>query len=127
MAADTRSERDASVKVRKFKGRIIEDARWGPDAGLFFAAEAAIRKARNMGSHQLANIPPPNLQDRVDKMDAVIAEFDKLAEKHGFPLRPPRFASPGEEHIHAPQKWLTSLTQVAVTWVAAYSRLPAKS
>ena len=120
----TWNERSAYKKICKFKDRVKSDGRWGSDAELFFAAVDTIRKTRNMGSHSLSNVPGGKLEEKRDEMDELLVEFDKLAAKHGCPLRPPRFVPPvGSEHTHALLKWLTSLSQVAVVWIAEYSKL----
>ena len=124
----TWNERSAYKKMCKFKDRVKSDGRWGSDAELFFAAVDTIRKTRNMSSHSLSNVPEEKLKEREDEMNGLFAEFDKLAVKHGCPFRPPRFVTPmPPERTHALLKWLTSLSQVAVVWIAEYSKLPTRA
>lgn len=124
----TWNERSAYKKMCKFKDRVKSDGRWGSDAELFFAAVDTIRKTRNTGSHSLSNVPKEKLKKKGDGMDELLAEFDKLAVKHGCPFRPPLFVPPaGLEHTHALLKRLTSLGQVAVVWITEYSKLPIRA
>ena len=120
----TWNEHSAYKKICKFKDRVKSDGRWGSDAELFFAAVDVIRITRNMGSHPLSNLPEEKLKKKGDGMDELLAKFDELAVKHGCPFRPPRSVTPmPPEHTHALLKWLTSLSQVAVVWIAEYSKL----
>ena len=120
----TWNEHSAYKKICKFKDRVKSDGRWGSDAELFFAAVDVIRITRNMGSHPLSNLPEEKLKKEEDEMSRLLAEFDELAVKHGCPFRLPRFVTlMSPEHTHALLKWLTSLSQVAVVWIAEYSKL----
>ena len=125
---NTWNERSAYKKICKFKDRVKSDGRWGSDAKMFFAAVDVMRIARNLGSHSLSNVPKEKLKKKGDGIDELLVEFDELAVKHGCPFRPPRFVTPmSPEHTHTLLKWLTSLSQVAVVWIAEYSKLPTRA
>ena len=120
----TCNERSVYKKMCKFKDRVKSDERWGSDAELFFAAVDIIRRTHNMDSHSLSNLPGEKLMEMGDEMDELLAEFDKLAAKYGYPFRPPKFVPPiPSEHTHAQLKWFTSLSQASVMWIAKYSEL----
>ena len=124
----TWNERSAYKKIYKFKDRVKSDGRWGSDAEMFFAAVDVMRIARNLGSHSLSNVPKEKLKKKGDGMDELLVEFDELAVKHSCPFRPPGFVTPmSPEHTHALLKWLTSISQVAVAWIAEYSKLPTRA
>ena len=121
---DTWNVRNAYEKISKFEVKVKSDGRGGPDAELFFAAADVIRSTRNLGAHALVNMPAEKLKEKVEKMNKLIAKFDELAERYGCPFRPPKFISPiPVEYTHMQLKWLTSLTQISVAWIAEYAEL----
>ena len=110
-------------RIEAFKSKVKIDGRWGPDSELFFAALDAIRNSRNTGSHPLQGVPKEELKKKVERMDHSRVEFGKLARKHKRPFEPPMFDSLEEEDLHAVTKWETSIAQMAIEWVAEYSKL----
>ena len=50
-------------------------------------------------------------------------EFGKLARKHKRPFELPMLDSPEEEDRHTVTKWEISIAQMAIRWVAEYSKL----
>ena len=110
-------------KIEAFKSKVKSDGRWGPDSELLFAALDAIRNSRNIGSHPLQGVPKEELKKKVERVDHSRVEFGKLAKKHKRPLEPPMFDSPEEEDLHAVTKWEISIAQMAIEWVAEYSKL----
>ena len=110
-------------RIEAFKSKVKIDGRWGPDAELFFAALDAIRNSRNTGSHPLQGVPKEELKKKVERVDHSRVEFGKLARKHKRPFGPPMLDSPEEEDLHTVTKWEISIAQMAIRWVAEYSKL----
>ena len=110
-------------RIEAFKSKVKIDGRWGPDSELFFAALDVIRNSRNTGSHPLQGVPKEELKKKVERMDHSKVEFGKLARKHKRSFEPSMFDSPEEEDLHTVTKWETSIAQMAIEWVAEYSKL----
>ena len=110
-------------KIKEFKSKVKIDGRWGPGAELFFAAMDVIRNSRNTGSHSLHGMPKEELKKRVKQMAHSKAEFGRLSKKHKRPFGPLMFSSHGQEDLHTVTKWEISIAQMAIEWVAEYSKL----
>ena len=110
-------------RIKAFKSKVKSDGRWGPDSELFFAALDAIRNSRNTGSHPSQGVPKEKLKKKVERMNNSRVEFGKLARKHKQPFEPPTLDSLEEEDRHTVMKWEISIAQMAVRWVAEYSKL----
>ena len=115
--------RNAAERIEKFKTKVANDGHSGPDVELFFAALDVLRNSRNDGAHMIKGLPQAEVNKKIRRSDALMADFDRLATTHGRPFRPPIASSKADSHFA--DKWESSLAHMAVAWLGEYSGLSA--
>ena len=115
--------RNADKRIEKFKAKVVNDGHDGPDVELFFAALDVLRNHRNLGAHMTKGLPPAVVEKKRRRGDALMANFDRLANTHRRPLWPPIASSKADSHFTT--KWESSLAHMAVVWLEEYSKLSA--